>query len=158
MSYRVHAIPQDVADEVRATMRSPGYGHPAHRELAKGTGPCRSCLRPFRVGQDERILFTYQPFDGLGLPSPGPIFIHAEPCQRYQGHQIPRELLSIPLILEAFTEDGLSLGRLALGKRDPDDAMAELLFDTGAEYIHLRHAEAGCFIARVEPVRIHEFV
>lgn len=158
MKYSVHPIPQSIADQVRSTMRSPGYGHPAHREVARGTGPCRSCLRPFRVGEDERILFTYQPFDDLGLPSPGPVFIHAESCQRHEGAALPSELEAIPLVLEAFSADGRSLGRLALGKRDPETAMTELSLDTGAEYFHLRHAEAGCFIARVELLRIHELV
>ena len=137
-------------------MRSPGSGHPAHREVARGTGPCRSCLRPFRIGEDERILFTYQPFDDQGLPSPGPVFIHAQPCDRYEGLGLPSDLMAIPLVLEAFSVEGHPLGRLALGKRNPEAAMTELSLDTGAEYLHLRHAEAGCFIARVEPVRIHE--
>ena len=158
MNYRVYAIPQSIADQVRSTMRSPGYGHPAHREVASGTGPCRSCLRRFRVGEDERILFTYQPFDDQGLPSPGPVFIHAEACERHDGASLPSELTAIPLVLEAFSADGQSLGRLALGKREPEDAISELSIETGAEYFHLRHAEAGCFVARVELTRIHELV
>jgi hypothetical protein len=137
-------------------MLSPYGNHPAHWEIAPGTGPCRSCLRPFTVGQDARILFTYQPFDDQALPAPGPVVIHAEPCERYQGERLPSELLTIPLVLEAFSADGQSLGRLALGKRDPEDAMAKLSFDTGAEYFHLRHADAGCFIARVELARVHQ--
>ena len=51
----------NVADEVRRTRRSPGYGHPAHLEVAAGTGPCRCCLRPFVPGKDQRLLFTYRP-------------------------------------------------------------------------------------------------
>ena len=88
----------------------------------------------------------------------GPVFIHAEPCRRHEGAALPFELEAIPLVLEAFSADGRSLGRLALGKREPEDAMTELSLDTGAEYFHLRHAEAGCFIARVELLGIHEVV
>src|ERR1700757_3827213 len=64
-SFRVAAIPSKVADLVRSTMRSPGYGHPAHAEVATGYGPCRHCLRDFEVGKDRRILFTYDPFHGI---------------------------------------------------------------------------------------------
>ena len=82
--YRVIAVPTKVVDLVRSTMKSPGYGHPAHTEVASGHGPCRHCLRDFRIGQESRILFTYDPFFGLEkLPLPGPIFIHAEPCERF---------------------------------------------------------------------------
>jgi hypothetical protein len=157
MRYQVVAIPATVAAVVRTTMRSPGYGHPAHCEVATGTGPCRSCLRPFEVGKEERILFTYQPFDQRGLPAPGPVFIHALPCIRYEGAGIPSELRSsIPLVVEAFSPDGRSLGRRAVDDRDPDDVIDQLLFETGADYLHLRNGEAGCFIARIEPASINQ--
>jgi Protein of unknown function (DUF1203) len=158
MSYKVIALPAAVAEAVRSTMCSPDYGYPAYREVATGTGPCRSCLRPFAVGKEERILFTYQPFDRLGLPSPGPVFIHARPCVRYEGSSIPPELRSIPLVVEGFSEDGQSLGRLAVGERDPDQVIVERFIETGVDYLHLRHGEAGCFIARIEPARIHALV
>src|SRR5260370_40846694 len=71
--YRVVAIPDAVAEKVRATGVSPRYGHPAHAEVAKGYGPCRQCLRDFAVGQERRILFTYDAFTGAeALPLPGP--------------------------------------------------------------------------------------
>ena len=33
--FRFYGISNDVANEVRETMRAPQYGHPAHRELAR---------------------------------------------------------------------------------------------------------------------------
>jgi hypothetical protein len=35
-SYRVVAIPTEVANAVRSTLKSPGYGHPTHTEVATG--------------------------------------------------------------------------------------------------------------------------
>ena len=49
MPFRTVAIPTSTADSVRTTLASPGYGHPAHVEVANGHGPCRHCLRTFRV-------------------------------------------------------------------------------------------------------------
>jgi hypothetical protein len=63
MQYRVVAIEDAVASEVRNTGRSPRYGRAAHVELASGYGPCRLCLRAFRVGEERRTLFTFDPFD-----------------------------------------------------------------------------------------------
>ena len=54
-SYRVVAVGSPTTDVVRQTLRSPGYGHPAHVEVAAGYGPCRQCLRDFAVGEDRRI-------------------------------------------------------------------------------------------------------
>lgn len=83
-SIRVRTITTDVATKVRQTRVSPQYGHPAHQELAGGYGPCRHCLKVFAIGKDERILFTYNPFQGVDeVPYPGPIYIHAEECERY---------------------------------------------------------------------------
>src|SRR5437773_11378864 len=76
-SYRVVAVGDRIADAVRTTMLSPGYGHPAHADVATGHGPCRQCLRAFTVGADRRILFTYDAFYGKeDIPLPGPVFIH----------------------------------------------------------------------------------
>lgn len=88
--YRITGLPNEIADEARSTGRSPEYGHPVHREVAAGTGPCRSCLGFFDVGVDERLLLTYRPdFGPSALGAPGPIFIHAETCARYEGDSIP---------------------------------------------------------------------
>ena len=63
--FRTIPIPASLAEAARIDARSPQYGHPAHRELAKGTGPCRLCLQTFRVGEEHRLLFTYDPVAGL---------------------------------------------------------------------------------------------
>ncbi len=79
--FRVLPIDPALAEEVRSTLKSPQYGHPAHVELATGYGPCRACLKQFRTGEEDRILFTFNPFQGLDeYPSPGPVFIHAKSC------------------------------------------------------------------------------
>jgi len=61
ISFRIVPIDATIADSVRREHRSPQYGHPATVEVAKGYGPCRQCLRTFRAGEEDRILFTYNP-------------------------------------------------------------------------------------------------
>jgi hypothetical protein len=103
-AFRVVAISTAITERVRATLRAPGYGHPAHRELATGYGPCRHCLRSFAVGQEERILFTYDPFRELNVPPlPGPIFVHAEECPRYaEDAGFPGDLRAHALTLDVY--------------------------------------------------------
>ena len=69
MQFIVRGVPQQIADEVRRTQRAPGYGHPAHSEIARGTGPCRCCLRPFVTGRESRLLFTYRGANTRLVPS-----------------------------------------------------------------------------------------
>jgi hypothetical protein len=151
MAFKVRGIPQQIADEVRRTRLAPGYGHPAHQELARGTGPCRCCLRTFVPGVDERLLFTYRPrTEDATLMAPGPVFIHAEHCEAWAGEGFPEGLRSLPLAFEARAVgsrvDGLSLASGADAERE----IATWLGSTQTGWLHLRHAEAGCFIARVD--------
>ena len=128
--YRVRGIPDTVAAAVRSSLLSPQYGHPAHAEMATGYGPCRLCLHTFNVGTEERLLFTYQPFtDPTALPAPGPVFIHRAPCDRYDAPGLPEALRPLPLV---------------------EAVLDEVFGHPEARYAHLRNAEAGCFIARVD--------
>jgi hypothetical protein len=149
-AFQIHGIADSVAAEVRDTMRAPQYGHPAHREIAQGTGPCRQCLRTFAVGCDERILFTYQPFDEPGsLPSPGPVFIHADACERYESGALPQDWRELPLVFEAYETGGRLIARRRCAPGATDAEVEDLFEQTRASYIHVRNGEAGCFMARV---------
>jgi hypothetical protein len=149
--YRIQGIHESIATAARATMRSPQYGHPAHVEVATGYGPCRLCLQTFTVGTDERILLTYQPFtDTDALPAPGPVFIHREPCGRYDDAVLPEALRSLPLVVEGYGAAGALLVQRRVGTATFESVLEEVLSRPGTHYVHLRNAEAGCFIARID--------
>jgi hypothetical protein len=149
--YRFQGIPDDIATVVRAALRSPQYGHPAHSELATGYGPCRLCLQTFTVGTDERLLFTYQPFtDPDALPAPGPVFIHRAPCSRYDDEGLPEALRPLPLVVEGYGAGGALLAQRRVGTAAFETVLDEVFELPAARYAHLRNAEAGCFIARID--------
>jgi len=153
--FRVIAIPTYVADAVRSTRTSPGYGHPAHAEVATGHGPCRHCLRSFTVGVDRRVLFTYDAFSGTeSLPLPGPVFIHDAPCERYdEDGGFPADVRAHPLTFNAY-----GLGRHLRAQEYVADGNVEtvverLLARHDVDYIHVRDTRAGCFDFAVERAR-----
>ena len=85
-SYRVAPIPDEI----------PGRSGPPSPRRSTAIPPrrARQGLRPVplrsacavRQGREDRVLFTYNPFAGLDpYPSPGPVFIHWEPCAPYDG-------------------------------------------------------------------------
>lgn len=151
----VHPIAREMATQVRHTRQSPQYGHPVHQEQARGTGPCRQCLRAFAVGAEDRILFTYSPFDGVSrLRQPGPIFIHAAECGPHDGMGYPEGLLGIPIVVQAYYDDGTIADPRPLPEGDESSRLGVLFDEPRVRFAHLRHAEAGCFIARVERVAI----
>ena len=148
--FRTRAIDESLARTARATAASPQYGHPAAVDTARGYGPCRLCLRPFRVGADARMLFTYDPFSGTSQPpAPGPIFIHADGCEPFRGPGFPDELLHLPLLLESYGRHGLITARVTPEAATVESSIRGLLADSDVDFIHVRNAEAGCYIAQV---------
>jgi hypothetical protein len=149
--FRIVPIDAAIVDTVRRERRSPQYGHPVTVEVAKGYGPCRQCLRTFRVGEEDRILFTYNPVSkGDGLAQPGPIFIHKDPCAAFEGSGVPPELRGLPLFLEGFGRGTWTVRREPVEAESIEADIAAMLRDPAIVLLQIRDAEAGCFIARVE--------
>ena len=158
---RFIAIPTALASKVRASGRSPGYGHPAHTDIATGHGPCRHCLRTFEPGESRRTLFTYDAFhDVESLPLPGPVYIHADACERYvETRGFPVDLLAHPLTLVAYGEGRRTLDEMHVAGEEVQPAL-ERLFDLPAvRYVHVRDRDAGCYdlsVARAETQEVAE--
>ena len=148
---KIVPMASQIADEVRKTMKAPGYGFPAHREIAAGRAPCRLCLKLIRPDEEELILFTYDAFAGQDVPPmPGPVFVHARDCQAYSSEApVPAEYQGQPLTLEAF-----GAGRARLDEKrvrgGEQEALRELFALEKTEYVHVRSTLAGCYLFRVE--------
>jgi Protein of unknown function (DUF1203) len=151
-SIRIVAIPTEVAEAVRTTLRAPVYGFPAHAELATDDAPCRHCLRTFAAGQDRRIHFTYDRFTGVeSLPQPGPVYVHADACPRYsEDAGFPEELRGSPRTVEAYARGRRLLAQeyVADGKFEP--VIEKLLAHPNVEYLQVNSTTAGCFTFRIE--------
>lgn len=151
-SFRAVGIPTDIADSVRTTMKSPKYGFPAHREVAAGRAPCRHCLELVKLNEEESILFTMDAFHGLNVPpSPGPVYIHAEQCHRYEGAgSIPETYRGRLLTLEAFGAERELLAEVRATDSQEEKIANDLLLNPKVQYINVRSTEAGCFLFRLE--------
>lgn len=152
MAYRVVAVGEGLAEKVRESRRSPGYGHPVHAEVATGYGPCRVCLKDFAVGAERRLLFTLDPFHGIEeFPLPGPVFIHEDECERHPEHGgFPTDLLGHDLTLVAYARGRRQLGEERVGGGEIEGAIARWLGRSDVDYIHVRDTAAGCYDCRIE--------
>jgi hypothetical protein len=148
---QIVAIPTEVAQTVRATLRAPVYGFPAHAEVATDDAPCRHCLRTFAVGEDRRILFTYDRFTGVeSLPQPGPVYVHAEACTRYsEDAGFPEKLRGSPRTLEAYAHGRRLLGQEFVSDGRFEPAIEKLFAISGVEYLQVNSTTAGCFTFRI---------
>jgi hypothetical protein len=147
----VEALPQEVAAYVRENGRDPVWGHPVRTELATGFGPCRLCLRTFREGEEMRVLFTHDTYAGVAeFPQPGPVYIHAEGCERFDGEGFPPDLRSLELTFEGVAAGPRVLAVERTDGRDAERAVGRLLELPEVDCVNVRNTEAGCFVARVD--------
>lgn len=152
LPFRTIAIPTSFAESVRTTLKAPRYGHPAHTETAAGYGPCRHCLQTFRVGVERRILFTYDAFHGLEpLPLPGPVFVHADACERYpEDGGFPEGLRTHALTLNGYARGRRLAAQEYVSDGQVEEAVGRVFARPEVDYIHVRDTEAGCYDLRIE--------
>lgn len=149
ISIRVVAIPTEVVEAVRAANEDPHYGFPAYTETIKESAPCRHCLQRIAAGE-MATLFTYDAFAGQeSLPLPGPVYVHAESCQRYP------EDAGYPLALRnRRTLNAYARGRRLVAQEyvdgDVEATFHRLFARQDVDYVHVRSTDAGCYTFRIE--------
>ena len=147
------ALPTDAVRALQAGAPD-ANDQPPERVLAEGTGnPCRHCLKPIAEGAPMLIL-AYRPFPA---PQPyaevGPIFLHAEPCERAApSHELPEILASPEYIVRGYgANDRIVYGTGGVVARARIAARAaELLANPAIAYLHVRSARNNCYQCRVE--------
>lgn len=96
MTIQFKALP---SDDVRALQRGgvDAYGNTPERKISDGDGmPCRHCLKNIGAG-DAYLVLAYRPFRGLQpYAETGPIFLHAEECDRAAESEALPEILESP--------------------------------------------------------------
>ncbi len=116
--------------------------------------PCRRCLRDAEPGETV-LLLSYDPFeDGAVSPyrQPGPIYVHAEPCDHRPTAALPDQLTGRVLSVRSFDADHLMLGGVVVEGSELGAVAAQLLDDAAVAYLHVHNAGPGCFAARIDRV------
>jgi hypothetical protein len=103
------------------------------------------------VGEDRRILFTYDRFSGVeSLPQPGPIYVHREACRRYsEDAGFPEQLRGSPRTLEAYARGRRMLGQEFVSDGQFEPAIEKLFDIPGVDYLQVSSTTAGCFTFRI---------
>lgn len=154
--FKIIPLSAAYASKIRET-RKDDFGNQVVEQLAKGYGPCRVSLKPFVVGQDERLLLKHSPFEiDNAFNQPGPIFIHKKEVEPYSDiHRFPPEIKAdkenFPLSLIGYSNSQKMVYTKLVGDADVDELINEV-FSTHPHvaYLHARNAEAQCYICRIE--------
>jgi hypothetical protein len=142
-------------DEVHAIRRGApdANGQPALRRTAEGVAnPCRHCLGLIAEG-DPKLVLAYRPFDALQpYAETGPIFLHADACERYDSEALPGWFAFLdPAIVRGYGEDHwirYDTGHVVPGT-ELTVACEAILRDATIAYVHIR-SKYNCFQCRVD--------
>lgn len=104
------------------------------------------------MGEQRRILFTYDAFIGLEeVPLPGPVFIHETPCERYdEAAGFPADMLSYPVTINAYASGRQLIAQMYSGTSAIEPFIEEIFEQASVDYLHILNTEAGCFDLRIE--------
>jgi hypothetical protein len=151
-SIRVMAISTALAESVRKKPTDPQFGFPVHTAPAGAGLPCRHCLDWIVEGSERATLFTLDPFAGVEkLPLPGPVYIHADDCERYpEVGGIPARLMTSPRTLNAYGHGRRLVAQEYVESDNAEATIARLFQRSDVAYVHVRSTTAGCYTFRLE--------
>lgn len=156
--FKIVPLSKEYAARIREANKD-DLGHELIERIASGKGPCRVSLKPFKVGEDVRLLLSHSPFTiDNAFNQPGPIFIHKEAVEPYSDiYRFPPEIkedkISFPLTLIGYNKKQQMVFTRLVGDDDVDILIEKIFAEQPkVEYLHARNAEAGCFICAIERV------
>jgi hypothetical protein len=154
--FKIVPLSKEYAAKIR-NQRKDDFGNEIVEQVATAKGPCRVALKPFKVGEDVRILLSHSPFTKQNIfNQPGPIFISKEEVEPYSDvHRFPPEIKnnreSFPLSLIGYNKRQNMIFTKLVGDGDVDLLIEDIFAgNPKVEYLHVRNSEACCYICKVE--------
>jgi len=149
-NFRVVPLATEIADAAR---RAAANGAPDHAVMtadAPDSYPCRHCLHWAKPGE-RVILFPYASIPpGRPYSESGPIFVHAEPCERYRAtDQYPADFRN-GRVFRAYNSTHDMIDAQVGNGSEPEAVVEKLLQDTETAFVDARSVTRGCFTFRIE--------
>ena len=128
--FKIIPLSKEYASKIQKTFKD-DFGHNVIEQLATGFGPCRVSLKPFKVGQDVRLLFSHSPFEIDNVfNQQGPIFINKIEVEAYNDiYRFPPEIkadkINFPLSLIGYSKEQKMIFTKLVGDADVDNLIVE---------------------------------
>ena len=151
-SFRIVPIRTDIAEAAR---REAEAGAPDHVLVTADSPrgyPCRHCLRWASPGE-LMVLFPFAAIaPGRPYSETGPIFVHAEPCERYAAtHEFPSEFRKGRVLRAYNSQHDMIAADLAKGE-GPEAVIERFLQKPETAFVHVRSASHGCYTMEVKRI------
>ena len=148
--FRITPLPTEVAEAAR---RSAGNGAPDHAVVVADSPrsfPCRHCLRFAQPGE-RVILFPYTAIPpGHPYSESGPVFVHAEPCERYAAtHEFPADFRN-GRVMRAYNSTFDMIDAEVVNGDEAEAIIEKLLQNPETVFVDARSVTRGCYTFRIQ--------
>jgi Protein of unknown function (DUF1203) len=149
-NFRIVPLATAVAEAARTRAQAGAPDHICVAVDSPSGYPCRHCLRWAQPGE-QVILFPYASIPaGRPYSESGPIFVHAEPCPRYEAtNQYPADFRKGRVIRAYNSQQDMIAAEAALNG-DPETVIEKLLANPETEFLQVRSADRGCYTFTIE--------
>ncbi len=149
-NYRIVPLTSEVAEAAR---QAAGAGASDHATMIadSATGyPCRHCLRWAEPGE-RVILFPFASVPrGRPYAETGPVFVHAEPCERYANTKTYPPAFRMNRVLRVYDSSYDMIDAVVVNGEGAEAVIEKLLENPETEFIHVRSATRGCYTMGIE--------
>jgi hypothetical protein len=149
-SFRIVPLPTEIAEAARRAIKTGAADHALTTAESPGSSPCRHCLRWAQPGE-RVILFPYAAIpSGLPYSETGPIFVHAEKCERYSAtDEYPAEFRN-GRVFRAYDSNYNLIDAQVMNGSEPETVIERLFQNADAAFVDVRSVTHGCFTFRVQ--------
>ena len=149
-TFRIVPLPSEVAERARRASEAGAADHAVVIADSPTGYPCRHCLRFAKPGE-RLILFPYAAIpSGHPYSEIGPIFVHAEPCERYSATwEYPADFRN-GRAFRAYDADYNMIDAEVANGNKPEAVIEKLLQNSKTEFVDARSVTRGCFTFRIQ--------
>src|SRR6476661_1760799 len=149
-NFRIVPLATEVAEGARRAAATGARDHVMLTTDSPNSYPCRHCLRWANPGE-RVILFTYASVPpGRPYSETGPIFVHAEPCERYYTiHEYPPDFRS-GRAFRAYDADYNMIDAVIPDGAEPEAVIENLFKNPETKFVQARSMNRGCYTFGVE--------
>lgn len=150
LRYCVRPIPTELAARIREALVD-DFGNRLAVQDPDAQAPCRHCLRLTRAGE-RLIAFAHRPFETTGpYAEVGPIFIHADGCERYADRdRFPEDFRQRVLTMRGYNAAGTIETAELSAAGEPEHSIERLFSNQRVRFIHVRNPAWGCFDFQID--------
>jgi Protein of unknown function (DUF1203) len=149
-NFRIVPLATEVAEAARTQAREGAPDHAYMTVDSLASYPCRHCLR-WAQPREQVVLFPYASIPaGRPYSESGPIFVHAQPCARYEAtDQYPADFRN-GRVIRAYNSQRDMIAAEAAANGDPETIIEKLLDNPETEFLQARSADRGCYTFAIE--------